>query len=177
MKKLIALSIFLLAVSLACQTVQRVVAPATATLEPSPTATLTPSATFTATASPENTATATVTRVAPTPITCTDDSCLDACLARINEEMSTQPQDEIGGDYAGTDSQFNLVTYTVRGNQILDPDVLWVPSEYKPYQQDTGSHERVWAYFVSLIPPEQRKWITQFTVFTDGNSNALAWVI
>lgn len=176
MKRFIVVGLFLLAISLACQTVQRVVAPATPTIEPSPTTVLTPSATVAATDAPESAATSTVTRVAPTPITCNDDSCLDACLDRINAELSTQPQGEIGGEYAGTDSNFNLVTYTVNGDQILDPDVLWVPSEYKPFQQDTGAHERVWAYFVSLIPPEQRRWIKKYTVFTDGESNKLAWV-
>jgi hypothetical protein len=110
------------------------------------------------------------------PINCTDDSCLDACLARINRELETQPQDEIGGDYAGKDANFNLVSYKVEGDLILEPDILWVPSEYKTYQQDTPAHQRVWDYFISLIPAEQRKWITKYTIFTDGNSNTLAWV-
>ena len=176
MKQLIVLSVFLLAISLACQTVQRVVAPATPTIEASSTPELTPSASVAATEAAESAPSPTVTRVAPTPITCTDDSCLDACLSRINAELSTQPQGEIGGEYAGTDSSFNLVTYIVNGDLILEPDILWVPSEYKPYQQDIAAHQRVWMYFVSLIPTEQRTWIKKFTVFTDGNSNTLAWV-
>jgi hypothetical protein len=176
MKRFIILSIFLLVVSLACQTVQRVVAPATPTVEASPLPEPTLSATVAVTEASESAASPTVMRVAPTPITCTDDSCLDACLSRINDELSTQPQNEIGGEYAGTDSNFNLVTYKVNGDQISEPDVLWVPSEYKLYQQDTGAHQRVWEYFVSLIPAEQRKWIKKYTIFTDGNSNTLAWV-
>lgn len=115
-------------------------------------------------------------RPAPDPITCTDDSCLNACLKRINQELSTASMEEVGGNYAGADASFNLVTYKVDGNQISAPDILWVPSEYKAYQQDTASHQRVWKYFTSLIPAEQRKWITNYVIFTDGTYNTLAWV-
>lgn len=178
MKRFLILSIFMLTGSLACQTVQRALVPAAPTSGATPptAAPSAPSATVAATDASESAPSPIVTRVAPTPITCTDDSCLNACLDRINEQLSTHSQEEIGGEYAGTDSNFNLVTYTVNGNQISEPDVLWVPSEYKTYQQDTGAHERVWAYFVSLIPSDQRKWITKYTVFTDGYSNTLAWV-
>jgi hypothetical protein len=175
MKRILSLSLFLLLVSLACQTVQRIVIPSTPTIKVSPIPGLSSSATVTADAT-ESTPSPIVTHVVSTPIICTDDSCLDACLSRINQELSTQPQNEIGGDYAGADASFNLVTYKVESDQILDPDILWVPSEYKAYQQDTASHQRVWDYFTSLIPAEQRKWITKYTIFTDGNSNTLAWV-
>ena len=150
MKRLVLLSVFLLFVTLACQTVQRVVAPSA----PPPDGTKAP----------------------PTPITCTDDSCLDACLKRINKELAANPLDEVGGDYAGADANFNLVTYKVDGDQIIEPDILWVPSEYKIYQQDTAAQQRVWDYFTSLIPAAQRKWITNYVIFTDGSYNTLAWV-
>ena len=116
------------------------------------------------------------TRLASTPIACADDSCLDACLARINQELSALSLEEVGGNYAGADANFNLVTYTVNGDQLSAPDVLWVPSEYKKYQEDTVSQQRVWNYFTSLIPAEQRKWIVKYVVFTDGAYNTLAWV-
>ncbi len=174
MKRLLILGTFLLLVSLACQAVQQVVIHPTPTSEPA-TPTMVPPSTPTEDA-PETIPSPTVTRLAPTPITCNDDSCLDACLSRINQELSTQPQDEIGGNYTGKDANFNLVTYQVEGDLILEPDILWVPSEYKTYQQDAASHQRVWDYFTSLIPAEQRRWITKYTIFTDGNSNTLAWV-
>jgi hypothetical protein len=169
MKRIIALSFFLLTVSLACQTVQRVVSPAVPTAAPSVDASAVPL--DEASPAPD-----VKPRTAPTPITCTDDSCLNACLARINQELASIPLDEVGGDYEGADANFNLVTYKVEGDQITEPDVLWVPSEYKPYQKDTAAQERVWNYFTSLIPAEQRKWITNYVVFTDGTYNTLAWV-
>lgn len=178
-KTIFALAFCLLTISLACQVVQRIVAPATPTAEASPLPELTPSATAAAVAAtdaPETAASPTVTRVASTPIVCTDDSCLNSCLKRIKRELSTQPQNEIGGNYTGADANFNLVTYQVTGDNLSEPDILWVPSEYKSYQQDTSAHQRIWDYFTALIPAEQRKWITKYTIFTDGNSNILAWV-
>lgn len=174
MKRFIFLSLFLLFVALGCKVVEQIgSAPPTSTPIP-------PIATSSATASPtveaEPTPLPTSTRVAPTPVTCSDDSCLEACLERINQELETKPQGEIGGNYAGADANFNLVSYIVEGDLILEPDILWVPSEYKTYQEDRAAHERVWNYFISLIPADQRKWITKYTVFTDGNSNTLAWV-
>jgi hypothetical protein len=169
MKRIIALSLFLLAVSLACQTVQRVVSPVVPTASPSVDASAVPL--DEASPAPD-----VKPRTAPTPIVCTDDSCLNACLSRIEKELAANASEEVGGDYAGADANFNLVTYKVDGDQILEPDFLWVPSEYKTYQQDTDSHQRIWNYFTSLIPAEQRKWITNYVVFTDGSYNTLAWV-
>jgi hypothetical protein len=174
MKRILILGLFLLFVSLGCNAIQRIVfTPPTTGQISSPTM---PSSTAITPDAIETTPAPFSTRVAPTPVTCTDDSCLDLCLSRINQELATQPQEDIGGNYAGADATFNLVTYKVEGDRILEPDILWVPSEYKAYQQDTASHERVWEYFISLIPAEQRKWITEYTIFTDGSSNTLAWV-
>ena len=147
MKRIIALSFLLLAVSLACQAVQRVVTPPTPTMEAN-----------------------------PAPIVCNDDSCLDACLSRLNQELASIPLNDVGGDYAGADANFKLIVYKVNGDQITDPYTSWVPSEYESYQQDTASHQRVWSYFTSIVPPEQRKWITDYVIFTDGTYDTLAWI-
>ena len=164
MKHLITMSMFLLLVSLGCRAVQRIVSPTT------------PAPALETVEIPGDTANPSSTFAAPSPITCEDDSCLDRCLDRIKQQLSTQSQDDVGGNYAGTEASFNLVNYTIEGDQILEPDILWVPSEYKAYQEDAAAHQRVWNYFISLIPSGQRKWITRYTIFTDGSSNTLAWV-
>ncbi len=110
------------------------------------------------------------------PVDCTDDSCLDACLYRIHRVLAASPLEDVGGDYAGTEAQFNLVVYQVNGDQIESPENLWVPSDYKVYQEDAASHQRVWHYFMSLVPAEHRKWIVEYVIFTDGFSNTLAWI-
>ena len=81
MKRIVILSLFLLTVSLACQTIQRIGASTPSTDENRE------------------------------PIQCNDDSCLNACLNRLNRELKSLPMDEVGGGYAGTDSNFNLVKY------------------------------------------------------------------
>lgn len=110
------------------------------------------------------------------PIDCNDDSCLDACLDRVAFLLEADPLNEVGGDYAGADANFDLVTYQVNGDSISAPDLFWVPSEYKAYQQDSASHQKAWDYFTTLFPNDQRKWITEYVIFTDGTYNTLAWV-
>ena len=152
MKRPLILFATLLAVaSLACVTVQRIIASPTPTLPPIP---VTPGQ----------------------PVECTDETCLDACLVRLSRALGVKPLEDVGGNYANKDAQFDLVTYTVEGDTITTPDVLWVPSEYKSYQQDTALHERAWDFFVSFVPAEQRKWVTQYVIFTDGAYNTLAWI-
>ena len=110
------------------------------------------------------------------PVACEDESCLDACLFRLYSQLDSRPIEDVGGNYAGKDANFNLVIYTVDGDNIIAPDNLWVPSEYKTYQEDTAPHQRVWDFFTSIIPAEHRKWIIEYVIFTDGSYNTLAWI-
>ena len=168
MKRLLALTFGLLAVSLACQAVQPVPATPTPTVQP------------TATASPAPTATPTITATplppTPEPITCDNDECLQACLDRIELVLSTQEFTPLSETYADTEARFNLVDYKVNGDQLGAMDILWSPDDYKVYQEDTAAHERIWNYFTSILPTEQRKWIGDFLLFTDGPKNILAYV-
>ena len=142
--------ILLAAFSLACMTVQSIFVPVTPTLIPIP---VTPGQ----------------------PVECKDESCLDACLGRLNSVLS-EPIEDVGGAYADKDAQFNLVNYTVEGDAISNPVKLYVPAEYKAYQEDTTPHQEAWDFFTFIVPAEQRKWITQYVIFTDGSYNTLAWV-
>ena len=151
MKRHLILILVLLASSLACMTVQRALVPVTPTLIPLP---VTPGE----------------------PVVCQDESCLDACLSRLYLVLDSQPLEDVGGNYADKDAQFNLVHYTVEGDAIAAPITLYVPAEYKEYQTDSVSHQRGWEFFTSIVPAENRKWITQYVIFTDGTYNTLAWV-
>ncbi|MEZ4768216.1 MAG: hypothetical protein R2844_07295 [Caldilineales bacterium] len=51
-----------------------------------------------------------------------------------------------------------LVTYRVQGNQITDPELAEVGDDLLDEQADTEAHQRMWAYFVQLIPLEQREY-------------------
>jgi hypothetical protein len=112
------------------------------------------------------------------PIHCSDDSCLQACLSRLDEVLETKPFDSIGNSiYEEQAANFNLVIYMVDGDEITEPAVLYVPPDYHKYQEDTASHQRIWDFYVAIIPPELRKWINEFVIFTDGSGgDAGAWV-
>lgn len=69
-----------------------------------------------------------------------------------------------------------LVTYRVEGNQIVQPELAPVTDEMVDYQSDTETHQKIWVYFARLIPAEQRSYLTQFVVFTDGPEEVLAFV-
>jgi hypothetical protein len=114
----------------------------------------------------------------PQPITCSDDACLDLCLNRLDEVLETSPFDGIGNSiYEEQNTDFNLVIYQVDGNQISDPAVLYVPPDFKKYQDDTGSHQRIWDFYTAIIPPELREMVHEFVIYTDGSEGGSgAWV-
>jgi len=121
---------------------------ATATMTPSPTVTLTPTST------------------SFNVLACIND--LAGALYEAENESYPGPEFE---------SDFTLVTFTVSGDSIIDPVyVRPVSADLKPYQQDAAGQERVWQFVVDVIPREQRRWIAQFSVFTDGVSNSLGAV-
>lgn len=115
-------------------------------------------------------------RVTPSPIICTDDSCIDSCLMRIRKTLETSQFDSVGGDYASADANFDLVKYPVENGKIGEPNLLYVPEEYKSFQNDLQAQQLVWDYASSLLTDEQLKLITEYVIFTDGESNTLAWV-
>ncbi len=114
----------------------------------------------------------------PEPINCSDDDCLNACLDRLNAVLETRPLDPIGNSiYEEQGAEFNLVVYKVNGDEITDPAVLYVPSEYRKYQEDTEAHLRIWNFYVAVIPAELRKLVNEFIIYTDGpEGDSAAWV-
>lgn len=80
------------------------------------------------------------------------------------------------GEKVVTDSIRELVVYQVLGDQISSPNFLNVPENLKPLQADTVSHQRIWDYFIQIIPSEQRMAITEYKIITDGTGNFNAQV-
>lgn len=114
----------------------------------------------------------------PEPITCSDDDCLDACLDRLDTVLETKPFKSIGNSiYEEQGANLNLVVYQVKGDEITDPAVLYVPDEYRKYQEDTDSHLRIWKFYAAMIPAELRALISEFIIYTDGpEGESMAWV-
>lgn len=115
-------------------------------------------------------------RSIPHPMTCADDACFNACLKRINDTLETRPFNPLGGEYAGTEANLNLAVYKVIDGKLGEPDMLYAPQEFKPFQEDLEAHQLVWNYASALLPPDKLKWISQYEIFTDGSDNVLAWI-
>jgi hypothetical protein len=90
--------------------------------------------------------------------------------------LETQPFTPIDESHADDKTNVNLVKYQVTGDTIQQLDNLSVASEYVVYQQDKDAQKRIWDYFIAILPADQRRWITEFLIFTDGKSNKIAYV-
>lgn len=69
-----------------------------------------------------------------------------------------------------------LVTYTVKGNDLSDPQLKKVPGSLIQYQRDFETQRAVWQLFAGLIPPGWRGMIRQFQIITDGPGGVLSAV-
>ena len=96
-----------------------------------------------------------------------------ACPVLLKDIMSSAT--EVGSDTEAQENQY-IVTYTVDGDQIYDPYYEDVTNDLQDEQDDSASHEFVWDYFAALIPPEERQFITEYSITTDGVDNTLAAV-
>ncbi len=170
MRTYLKLCVPLLVATLACAFVQNMIFPPSPAPEiptPSQTSSPVPTATF-----PPGVDTPTLA-----PVTCSDDDCLNACLDRLNATLETKPLEAIGNDiYEDQDAEFKLAIYQVNGDEITDPRIPYVPSEYQKYQKDTEAHLRIWKFYIAVIPPELRSTIKSFVIFTDGPEETTAWV-
>lgn len=169
-RKILLIALALLFSTLACRAATRLIFPDTPSPHP-PTLAATPAAPPT-----ESAASLPASKAAPAPITCTDDTCLDACLTRINEVLQTGQTESIGGEYADKEVDLNLVLYKVEEGRLGAPATLYVPKEFQRLQQDAAVQQSIWNYTASLLSPDQLKWISEFIIFTDGPANTLAWV-
>ncbi len=171
----IILTLLILVTTLACAFVKNMIFPPSPTPVPSPS----PEPTSTTAAPPTETPVPSPEPVNnPEPIACSDDECLDACLDRLNTVLETRPFESIGNSiYEEQGANLNLVVYQVNGDEITDPAVLYVPDEYRKYQEDTAAHLRIWNFYVAMIPAELRELVSEFIIFTDGpEGDAMAWV-
>ncbi|HLO14322.1 MAG TPA: hypothetical protein VK206_05810 [Anaerolineales bacterium] len=137
--------------TLACRAASRLIIPDTPTPVPSPT--------FTPVPSPTDTPTQTVEASCP------------GLLADIMEATTS-----FQGGSREADKERYLVTYTVDGDQINSPSYPSVPADFKKEQDDSATQEALWNYFAAIIPLEQRTFVTNFSIITDGKGNILAAV-
>ncbi len=116
----------------------------------------------------------------PTPDTCPNGDCITACLKDMGS--ITHPNSAADGSKTVRksfilDEEYTLVTYKVNGDQITDPvDKGGLSRSLKDYQADRAAQAQIWDYFAAIIPPDFRKFLKQYIIFTDGKDNLLAAV-
>ena len=154
----------LILATLACRAATRLVIPDTPT--PFPTATLTATPTLTPTPLPTFTPTVIFEAACPSLVS----EILDTVTASVN--ISDKESDHTFKEEGG----ISLITYDIAQDQIRDPHIESVPDELEDERDDRATHEAIWNYYASIIPPTQREILTQFAIFTDGRGNHLAAV-
>jgi hypothetical protein len=149
-------------VSLACRAATRLVIPDTPT--PLPTATLSPTLT-------------------PTPLpTFTPTAIFEPVCSPLLAEILNRATATVRIPGEGPDQTFEkehsifLISYQVTGDKISGPHIEHVPDELEDEQDDRDTHQAIWEYYVSIIPEQQRDFLSEFSIFTDGKGNHLAAV-
>lgn len=177
--RIAALTLLTLLTSMACMFVENILFP------PSPTPVVPSSTIAVPTFLPTETVTPAATEIPvvtiepiqnPDPITCTNDTCLDACLERIDKAVQKWSYQALPEAYADNQANMHLVEYAVKGDQLLERDELWVPSSFRAYQKAPAAEQSIWNFYIGVVPAALRSEITKFMIFTDGESNVLAWV-
>lgn len=78
--------------------------------------------------------------------------------------------------YQLPEEETRLVTYPIQRSELADPLYEAVPDELQDEQADISTQRAIWNYFATLIPEQNREFLTEFSVLTDGKDNLLAAV-
>lgn len=155
--KLILATVALLLSTLACRAATRLIIPDTPTPAPLPTQTAAPDTPTPTLPAPTSTA----VFEAACPLLLTD--IMDAALA---SSFNTEGFEEDG----------YYVIYTIEDHKLASRDDIVVTNRIHTEQDARGTHEFIWNYFADIIPQEERKYLTEFAVISDGEGNILAAV-
>lgn len=93
-----------------------------------------------------------------------------ATLSSIVEAGTTTESYEL------PDEEHVLVTFPVQGDELGSPLFEAVPADLQDEQADLPSQQAIWSFFTQLIPEQNRDFLSEFTILTDGKDNLLAAV-
>lgn len=100
------------------------------------------------------------------------------CPVITNEAIRLAIVENDAGRNLSAKQNIPLVRYTLAGDALVsptyNPDVD--TQDLKKLQMSRNDHDRIWKYFRAIIPLEQRSFLTEFIIITDGNRNLLAAV-
>lgn len=154
----IYLSTFALLLStLACRAATRLVIPDTPTPLP-------PTATATITASPT---------VPPSTATPVFQAACPSILSIIMTAATSEPE---SGTFQAGDEINYLVIYTIQDGRLVQRSDLITSDDFDIELDSRSSHEFIWNYFAAIIPEQERDFVTEFSLLSDGSNNILAGV-
>jgi hypothetical protein len=110
---------------------------------------------------------------------CPNGDCVIACLESLDSILAPSAANALRGKshHASDDEEIILVTYTVSGDELLYPEINSdVPARWRSWQENTEAHYNLWRYYAALIPVEQRAYLNEFIIYTDGKDEGLAAV-
>lgn len=110
---------------------------------------------------------------ATSPITSTQNTEISYCPSVLSSIVQAGTTTET---YELPDEERLLVTYPVTGNELGSPLFEAVPSDLQDEQADVPAQQNIWSFFARLIPEQNRNFLTEFAILTDGKDNLLAAV-
>lgn len=155
----IYLALLTLVITMACAFVQNMVFPPPPTdIPPTPSATLLPP-----TPSPT---------MHPATATAVFEPACAGLLADImkaaTDSSTRSVEDELSPRF--------LVIYAIQDNELRQRQDIFVPEELRSEWDARAAHESIWNYFAALIPEEDRSYVAEFSIMSDGTGNVLAAV-
>lgn len=109
---------------------------------------------------------------------CPDGDCVVACMEGLDSILYPSTANALRGRALASEAEeVTLVSYTVSGDELLYPEINPdVPSRWRSLQENSDAHQNLWRYYTALIPAEQRTYLNEFVVYTDGRDEGLAAV-
>src|ERR1051325_11553663 len=129
------------------------------------------------------TATATVTFTPTIPPPTATPPFVAACPSLLADVMKTATSDQSNAEptihirrLKDAHSLRYMVTYTLKDDKLANRDEIYIPKDFQTDLDTRSDHEKIWDYFVALIPAPERNFVTEFSAISDGPSNILAAV-
>lgn len=116
----------------------------------------------------------TVTPVAPENLTC---PVITNKIIDVNSPQFESDEETLDFGEEESNEGSYLVTYIIEDEALTDPYFYdGISTDMRDDQNDFETHQKIWNYFSTLIPYEFRPHLSEFSIFTDGESNILAAV-
>ena len=111
---------------------------------------------------------------APENLTC---PAITNKIVDVNSPQFESDEETLDFGEEESDEGTYFVTYIIDNEALTEPYLYDdISSDFSDEQNDFETHQQIWNYFSTLIPYEFRPQLTEFTIFTDGESNTFAAV-